>query len=240
MRGLDVGFQRGAEARGEPLRWEASHGRGEDQGERTAAMRLLLTGDGQFLEVTASVQYADRRDPARTRSAGSSWDSTDPEASASGPGRVGRAEGRVAAEAGRPADQRPARGGGGRDPASSGSRLARLDLGVCVQGITFQDVHPPLAVVDAYRDVSRAESDRQRRVNEADGLPGREADRGGGPGQGHRERRPGRARAAARPGLERRRTSFAYQLAARQAAPSLTDFRLFWETIAEVSPASPS
>ena len=42
-----------------------------------------------------------------------------------------------------------------------------LDLGVHVHGITFQDVHPPLAVVDAYRDVSRAESDRQRRTNEA-------------------------------------------------------------------------
>src|SRR5205823_8547513 len=45
-------------------------------------------------------------------------------------------------------------------------RVAADGLGLVVIGVAFQDVHPPLAVVDAYRDVSRAESERQRRINE--------------------------------------------------------------------------
>ena len=36
-----------------------------------------------------------------------------------------------------------------------------------LRSVTFQDIHPPLDVIDAYRDVSRASSDRQRRINEA-------------------------------------------------------------------------
>ena len=46
-------------------------------------------------------------------------------------------------------------------------RLAAYRFGIAVRGISFQDIHPPLEVVDAYRDVSRATSDRQRRINEA-------------------------------------------------------------------------
>src|SRR5260370_812004 len=35
------------------------------------------------------------------------------------------------------------------------SRVDRYGLGVAITAVAFQDVHPPLAVVDAYRDVSR-------------------------------------------------------------------------------------
>ena len=46
-------------------------------------------------------------------------------------------------------------------------RLRTYRFGIVVRNIAFQDIHPPLSVVDAYRDVSRATSDHQRRVNEA-------------------------------------------------------------------------
>ena len=119
------------------------------------------------------------------------------------------------------------------------SALRPLDLGVVVHGITFQDVHPPLAVVDAYRDVSRAESDRQRRVNEAGAYRAEKLAEAEGQGEGDRERRGGPTRSAARPGRRARPTPSGYQLAAREPAPSLTDFRLYWEAIAEAFAGKP-
>lgn len=52
------------------------------------------------------------------------------------------------------------------------AELDRLDMGVRLldDGVCLVDVHPPLAVVDAFRDVSRAFKERERRKNEADGL----------------------------------------------------------------------
>ena len=47
-------------------------------------------------------------------------------------------------------------------------RAASYGLGVVIVGVAFRDVHPPLAVVDAYRDVSRAERDRRRRIIEGE------------------------------------------------------------------------
>ncbi len=45
-------------------------------------------------------------------------------------------------------------------------RVDASKLGLVITTVSFQDVHPPLPVVDAYRDVSRAESDRVRKVTE--------------------------------------------------------------------------
>ena len=78
----------------------------------------------------------------------------------------GRAEAETAAKAGSAGAGRRVGARPGRSPA-----------------VAFQDVHPPLAVVDAYRDVSRAESDRLRRVDEGNDLPGEPARHGRGPGR---------------------------------------------------------
>jgi regulator of protease activity HflC (stomatin/prohibitin superfamily) len=117
-------------------------------------------------------------------------------------------------------------------------RLEKLDLGMRIHGITFQDVHPPLAVVDAYRDVSRAESDRQRRANEAAAyralkLAEAEARATATVNAALADRERQLARAASQA------DAFSYQLAAREPAPALTDFRLFWETIADVLGGKP-
>jgi modulator of FtsH protease HflK len=47
-------------------------------------------------------------------------------------------------------------------------RLAAIGAGVEVLGIHLADVHPPVEVVDAFRDVASAEEERVMRVNEAD------------------------------------------------------------------------
>jgi regulator of protease activity HflC (stomatin/prohibitin superfamily) len=86
-------------------------------------------------------------------------------------------------------------------------------------------------VVEAYRDVSRAESDRQRRINEGSAVRSEKLAEAEGKAkamingaQAESDRQLARASSEA--------DSFLYQLAARESSPSLTDFRLYWEAIA--------
>ena len=236
VRSLEIGFRRAAGGQGEPLRWESTHGRNLEPGDEEAGDALLLTGDGQFLEISASVQYAidtDRPGSLRRIALGVAGPELALQALAESAVRqtvasrtlldvltVGRREAEAAAT--RRLDQ----------------RAGTLKLGLRIHGITFQDVHPPLAVVDAYRDVSRAESDRHRRVNEAaayraEKLADAEARATATVNTAH----AGSDRVLALAASEA--DAFAYQLDARAAAPSLTDFRLFWEAVASVMAGRP-
>lgn len=47
------------------------------------------------------------------------------------------------------------------------SLARRLDLGIQVLRVAFQDVHPPIEVVDAYRGVSSEAEQKQRKINQA-------------------------------------------------------------------------
>ncbi len=103
---------------------------------------------------------------------------------------------------------------------------------LCV-AIAFQDIHPPLDVVDAYRDVSRAASDRQRRINEAIAYRDQTVTEASGKAEAIVQA----ARADAIPprgaGGRRRLIPSARCELRAQADPALTDFRLFWEKLAE-------
>ena len=86
-------------------------------------------------------------------------------------------------------------------------------------------------MLDAYRDVSRADDDRRRRVNEASAYRDRVVTEAGG--------QAGALRHAADAGRSRRLASasseadtFTMLREARSYAPALTDFRLFWTTVA--------
>ena len=110
-------------------------------------------------------------------------------------------------------------------------RLAGYRFGIAVRRVAFQDIHPPLAVLDAYRDVSRAVGDRQRRVNEATTYRDRVVTEAGG--------QAGAIRHAAAADRSRRLAlasatadTFGSLVDARSYAPELTDFRLFWTTVA--------
>ena len=231
VRSLEIGFRRTGGSQGEPLRWESSHGRSLEEGDEEAGDALLLTGDGQFLEISASVQYAiDTSRPGSLRRIALGVASPEAAIQAMGESAVRQTVasrslldiltvGRREAEAA--ATQWLER------------KVQSLDLGLHIQGITFQDVHPPLAVVDAYRDVSRAESDRRRRSNEAaayraEKLVDAEARAKATVNTAQAEQDRALTLAASQADV------FSYQLAARDSAPALTDFRLFWETIATV------
>ena len=119
-----------------------------------------------------------------------------------------------------------------RPLADSAGRVDAYGLGLVVDGVAFQDVHPPLAVVDAYRDVSRAESDRQRRRERgADRTAPTASPTARGRAAADRQRGRGRPLGRGRPRLGRgRRLPRPPQ--ARVRVPGLTDHRLYWEAIA--------
>jgi Cu+-exporting ATPase len=233
VRSLPLGFRARRIVPEETLRWESGHGRAPTDVADEEDRALLVTGDGQLLEIMATLQFAvDAANPAAIRKYALGVESPETtlrtlaessvrEVVAGGTLLALLTEGRRAA--------------GEAATARLRQRLSGVDLGVIVHSITFQDVHPPLAVVDAYRDVSRAESDRQRRANEA---------------AAYRDEKLTDARARAQAIVataEARRDrrlvtaastadAFTYRLASRQPAPGLTDFRLFWEAIARVLP----
>ncbi len=227
-RSLDIGFRTSGRSDLEPLRWESTHGRTtRDQGDDRA---LLLTGDGRYVEVAATLQF--------------SIDPADPEALRRFVFDVGDGEAAL-----RPLAESVVREVLSRRPllelltfqrreAETAAALLlakRLDVyrfGIVVRGISFQDIHPPLEVVDAYRDVSRATSDRQRRVNDANA---------------YRDQVVAAATGKSRAILDAAETDRSTRLAlaasgadtfnslrdARRYAPSLTDFRLFWTKLAQ-------
>ncbi len=125
----------------------------------------MLTGDGRYVEMAATLEYTiDRSEPgALERFAFTIADSDAalrPLAESAVREVVARRELLDLLTAGRRQAE---------DAAASllRQRLAAYRFGIAVRRVEFQDIHPPLAVLDAYRDVSRAVSDRQRRVNEA-------------------------------------------------------------------------
>jgi membrane protease subunit HflK len=49
-------------------------------------------------------------------------------------------------------------------------RLKLYGMGIGVLGVRLQDVHPPIELVDAYRDVASAVEEKSRVINEAEGY----------------------------------------------------------------------
>ena len=99
--------------------------------------------------------------------------------------------------------------------------------------MAFQDIHPPLAVLDAYRDVSRADSDRQRRVNEATAYRDRVVTEAGGQSRALRHAAEADRSRRARAGRRGRPTRSRSLRERGTMRLRLTDFRLFWTAVAE-------
>jgi len=229
VRSLEIGFRPASVLATDPVRWESSHGRANlDESPDEA---LLLTGDGGYVEVSATLQFSiDRDNPESIRryvfEVGDVENALRPLAESAVREVVGRRplldllrEGRREAEI--------------SVTKLLVERLTAYRFGIVVRNIAFQDIHPPLAVVDAYRDVSRATSDRQRRVNEANAYRDQMLAEAKGKARatlhaalGDQSRRLALAAGGA--------DAFSALRVARQNAPALTDFRLYWERVADV------
>ena len=223
LKSVEVGFRSGSAG---TVGWESSHGRGTRATADDEA--LLITGDGQLVEVAATAEY--RLDPSPEALRAVAFGVVDPEGSLRP-----LAESTVRAVVGRRTlDDLLASGRGQAEAACRIELQRRVDaskLGLVVAAVSFQDVHPPLPVVDAYRDVSRAEGDRQRKriegetwlatrvwLAEAQALATLE--RAGADADGRVERALGES------------AGFVDRVVGRASSPSLTDHRLYWEAVA--------
>ncbi|MEW4570839.1 cation-translocating P-type ATPase family protein [Tautonia sp. JC769] len=225
VRGVAIGF-RTVEVRRDPggFRWESGHDRADA---RAIEEALILTGDGRLIELTASVEYRLGSAPGHWRIAAFGVDRVEDALQSLAEASVRSVLGRS------PLDRLMTDGRGEAERAVAGElrRLVdRAGLGLEVVGVTFRDAHPPLAVVDAYRDVSRANRDAEALVNEALAARAeRLADARGlaveALAKAETERRSVVARA------ESSAASFLALQSARIAAPELTDHRLYAEAV---------
>ncbi|WP_169975061.1 cation-translocating P-type ATPase family protein [Tautonia rosea] len=225
VRGVSIGFRTIEGQRdSDGFRWESGHDRVDA---RAAEEALILSGDGRLIELTATVEYriGPSRDQWRIAAFGvdRAEDALQSLAEASVRSVLGR----------RPLDPvlTNDRGDAERASAEELRRLvSRAGLGLEVVGVTFRDAHPPLAVVDAYRDVSRSNRDAEATVNDA--LADRSerlADARALAAETLAEAEAGRRSSVAVASSSA--ASFLALQSARTSAPELTDHRLYAETI---------
>ncbi|QDV33161.1 cation-translocating P-type ATPase family protein [Tautonia plasticadhaerens] len=225
VRGVSVGFRPvgvGLDESG--FRWESGHDRLDAL---SAEEALVMTGDGRLVELMATVQYRLGRSVDELRAfayrVAGSEELLRSLAESSVRDVVGR----------RPLDEllTASRGEAEREATEAlRGRAAALGLGVEVMGLSFRDAHPPLMVVDAYRDVSRAGRDAEARVNEA---------------RSYRAERLAEARGIAAEALaaaeagrradladaSSRADAFLAMHSARSSSPATTDHRLYADAV---------
>ncbi|MGE0759987.1 MAG: cation-translocating P-type ATPase family protein [Pirellulaceae bacterium] len=269
VRALEIGLRRANLGGVTAVEWNSLHDPAAASGAdgivngNAASDNLVLTGDRSLVELAVTIQYrvgdlrAFRfgvRDPEQVLRAVCESAVREVVGERSSLVRAGQLDAeRELLASGRGAAQ--------RDMESLlQQRVDQLGLGVEILagGVCFQDVHPPLAVVDAFRDVSAAFKQREQMKNEADAyyreqliraggarawqsLAGGSAELSDGQWSALRETLTGDAFGelkAAEAFAELQTAvaggdaqSFLDQNAARAADPALTEWRLLMETV---------
>jgi Cu+-exporting ATPase len=226
IRSVEIGYRAAwSDGPGSTLGWEASHDRGSTAFAEDEA--LVLTGDGQMVEMSAVVQYrVDPRPEALRRFAFGSAGTTDalrPLAEAVVRHVASRLSFDELLTAGRKRAENEA-------TDLLRKRVGDYGLGLEIVALSFQDVHPPRPVVEAYRDVAKAEHDRQARINQGLAYQGEKLATAKGQAAADRLSAEGRregdlARASAEA------DAFRVQGEARRTAAPLTDHRLYWDQL---------
>ncbi len=233
VRVLEVGFRTVGPTRRvgenpEPAayEWNVAHRTGRYEQKLEEA--LMLTGDQNIVTTNAVVHYRIERPDDYL------FHLADPEAALRGVAEgairsaIGVAELDVALTTGRRALE--ARAGGQMQ-----KRLDRYRAGVRVLSVRLQDVHPPLEVVDAFREVSSAFEEKNRLVNEAEAYRNQQVALARGQGASRMEEARGYllGRTNRASGDAER---FLQAEAAYRTAPGPTETRLFLETMEQVLP----
>ena len=202
---------------------------GSGRGRRESA--LLLTGDGRYVELAATLQYSiDPADPEAVRRF--VCDVADGETGRPAAGGIGGARRRRPAGPARPPDRRPARGRARRGPPAPGAAGAHIDSGSWCAASRFRTSTRP------WRSSTPTVTSRVPRAIASGGSTRRtpiatemlaEA-KGKAAATIHRAEadRAGRAGTRGEPA-----DAFITLADARRYAPALTDFRLFWEKVAD-------
>jgi len=173
VRTVEIGLRRVTDGQSQeltPIEWNTPHQGGAMEREENEA--LMLSGDQSLVELGATIQYRISdlraycfgvRDTDRVLK--TLAESTTREVIASRPLLTDAADGDQLAEiltSGRSELERQIRGRLDRRVSSLGLGIKLLPDGVCLQ-----EIHPPLAVVRAFRDVSSAFKEKERMKNEA-------------------------------------------------------------------------
>jgi len=114
--------------------------------------------------------------------------------------------------------------------------VAALPLGVTVVEARLLDVHAPASVHDAFRDVASSLEDRETEIHDANGYAAERRGEGAGESAALRERARAEANRVAREAAGRA-GAFAGIAAAHDAAPDLTEKRLWLESLERALPA---
>ncbi len=228
LRDVRVGFP-GSSDRGlsaGSLRWEATHAANVQ--ERSDDSALAMTGDAKLVEAALVAQYRVGRNPRVLRS--HLFATEDPQ----------RAIERIAASvvrreiAKRPLVDLLSKRRTEVEASIAAELQKRLDhsgVGGSIVAASFQDVHPPLAVVDSYREVTRAENAFKTRAIEAETYRAEKSlEAGASAIEIHQ-----RALSAHDANLLKARAkaeAFEVLSRARSSHKGLDDLRLYWETMA--------
>ncbi len=229
VRVIEIGFRTSeAAAFSEPpsYEWNIQHrgGRIELEDEET----LMLTGDQNMIEMTAVVHYdIERADDYL-------FQQIDPEAviRSASEAALRTAVNGVSLDAllttGRHATEE-------RAAERLQARLESYGTGVRVLQVRFQDMHPSVEVVDAFREVAGALEEKSRMINEAEGYANEQVALARGQGEalvqeakGYRASRSDMARGDA--------ARFEQLESAYRLAPGATSTRLYLETMEEILP----
>ncbi len=215
-----VGLRGPASSLAQPVGWSATHGAPRDEA------ALFFTGDENLVELAAVVEYR------FTESAlpGLLFGVTDVAASvaAAAEGVMREEVGRTALETILVSGRRDFENGLTRQVQD---RLKAAGLGVVVERMRVVDAHPPREVVPAYRDVSAAVSDAARSKNLAEAGAAERHFAALAEAESIRDAARAKATQLVRR-TEGAKAAFLAQAAAHAGQPSLTEFRLLWDTLA--------
>lgn len=191
---------------------------------------LVMTGDGQLVEVTVVAQYhLDTKSDALRRHVFFVKDIDESLRSlleSSLRGAVGRQS----------LDGLLTRDRQNVEKATAAEIQARADaygFGVLVDRVSLQSVHPPRPVAEVYHDVSRAESDRARKLIEGKTY-GLESSKQATGTASVKTTSAEIERSRAKTRAEGEADAFISKVIARAALPGLTDHRLYWDAVSLV------
>jgi Cu+-exporting ATPase len=215
-----IGLSAAAPAARGSIAWNATHGARRDES------ALYFTGDENLVELAAVVEYRLTNEGVLDALFGVS--SVESSVHAAAEASLRDVLSRTPLEA-----ILVSRRHGFEEEVAGGlkERLAVAGLHAAVDRVRVIDAHPPREVVPAYRDVSAAVSDVERFRNDAEAFA---AERHWSAMAQARQLRDSAQAAAQR--LQSRAEGDRQAFLARQAAsvpqPGLTQFRLFWDTLA--------
>jgi HflK protein len=206
--------------------WESQHRAGDY--DKVGDEAVMLTGDENLADVNVSVQYR-VIDAARFLFAASDVEAIVRTVSETVVREVvGRTPLDPVLTTGRALMERDCLAGIAR-------RLQASSLGVEVRSIRFQDVHPPIEVVPAFREVANAYEEKNKLVNEAEAYRNEQIPTA----RGEAEKRLREALAFRIGRVHRARGDadrFVQRLRAYRGSPEVTRTRLYWEAMEQVLP----